>query len=268
LNPNRLITALLPCAAALLALTGPASALAQPAPARPLTVDVVATGGKLTDKLPDASALDLRLTLEEAGGHVFGIELLRERKFGADGGLLAASYTRVLAPDWVLAGTLTGGHGGPNWPNHRVDVELTTKWLQSKTLLTRVALYRAGYDNDRSDRGGRLSLVGYLPGTVVVEGGAIVNVSQPGRVDSTMPFFSATLGSAGVQYFSARVASGTEAYQALGGGAQLVNFRSRSLGLTWRRWLAPDWGYTLQGEAYHNPTYERLTLGGGLFMQF
>lgn len=256
--------------ATLLALAGN-HCLAQttaPAPTAPITVDVVASHGSLTAGLPDADALNVRGTWLLSGGDVARAELLRENKFGSQGGIVAVGYTKVLSPDWTVAGTLALGRGGANWARDRVDLELSRAWTEQRSLVTRVAVYRATFDGNRSDRGLRLGLAAYLPGTVVLEGGTALNISAPGAVHSSMPFVSATWGSDGQQYLSVRASSGTEAYQSIGAGQQLVGFKSRSLGLNWRRWMAPQWGFSAQAEQYHNPSYERSTLGVGLFAQW
>lgn len=106
------------------------------------------------------------------------------------------------------------------------------------------------------------------PFGAVLEGGIVFNVSDPGSVNSRMPYAAVTLGREGAQYISLRVASGSEAYQAIGTQAQLVDFDSTSVALNWRKWLGPRWGLSAQAEYYRNPTYKRRTLGGGLFVQF
>ena len=248
-----------------LALTGTAS-LAQPA--APFTVDLVASQGRLSAGLADAQAVNLRGTWLLAGGDVARAELLAEDKFDRRGGIAALGYTHVLSPDWLVAGTVARGHGGPNWANARVDLELSRSWGQARAVVTRVAVYKALFDANRSDSGLRLALVGYLPGSVVVEAGTTINVSEPGAVDSAMPFVAATWGRDGEQYVSVRASRGSEAYQALGANQQLVGFDSQSLGLNWRRWIGPRWGLTAQAEQYRNPTYRRLSLGVGAFAQW
>lgn len=234
----------------------------------PATLEAIYTHSHLTASQPRGEALNLRFTWEFDGGHVARAELLDERKFGSHGGLGGFSYSRVLTPDWIIAGTVLAGHGGLNWPNLRMDIEVTTKWTEQRNILTRLALYHASYDRDRSDRGLRISLVGYFPHSILVEGGVILNESNPGNVRSHMPFVAITYGQPGAQYLSLRISRGTEAYQAIGAGQELVDFKSRSVGVSWRRWMDRYWGFMAQAEHYHNPSYERITLGGGLFMQW
>ena len=232
------------------------------------TLELLGAYSHLNAGLPQGHAANARGTWVFANGDVARAEILDETKFGSHGGIVAAGYTRVLAADWILAGTLAAGRGGPNWANQRADVELSTKWGAGGWALTRVALYHARFDAGRSDQGLRLSVVAYLPASVVLEGGVIANRSQPGRVRSDMWFGSATWGTEGVQYASLRASSGGEAYQAIGAGQQLVDFHSRSAGFTWRRWVDRKWGFTASAERYSNPTYTRNSVGAGLFMQW
>jgi YaiO family outer membrane protein len=240
----------------------------QPQVQPPTTLELTGNQGQLTAGLPKARAVNLRGTWLLGGGRVAGVEVLDESKFGARGGVVAGSYTHVLNDDWYATGTAAWGRGGPNWANQRLDLDVATKWGAARDIVSHVALYGARFDAGRSDRGLRLSLVAYLPASTVIEGGVILNVSEPGSVRSQMPYASLTWGREGEQFVVLRLSSGTEAYQALGTAQQLVNFRSSSVGLTWRRWLGQQWGFIASAEGYRNPSYERRTLGAGLLVQF
>ena len=238
-----------------------------PAP-KTRSFDLIALRSSLTAQLPAGEAVNLRMTWDLEGGNALQGELLEERKFGAGGGVAALTYTQRLNEDWYASGTLALGHGGPNWANQRVDLQLSRKWLAQRQLVTSVALYGAGFDAGRSDRGARLSaaLYGDLP--TVTEVGITFNESHPGGVRSRMPYASAVFGHVGTQLLSLRFSSGREAYQSIGASSSLVDFHSRSLSATWRQWLAADWGFSAQGEFYRNPVYDRRTLGAGLFAQW
>nr|WP_315190524.1 YaiO family outer membrane beta-barrel protein [uncultured Albidiferax sp.] len=251
-----------------LALAMGAGASASEPSLPPITWDMQASHSQLSAGLPDGEALVVRATQAlPAGSHLLA-ELVQERKFGERGGTLALAYTGFLAPDWFATGTLVAGQGGPNWAKWRADLQVSTKWLDQRQLVTSGALYHAVFDGSRSDSGLRLSATWYLPASAVVEAGVTFNLSQPGSVHSHMPYAAVTWGREGQQYLSLRASSGTEAYQALGAAAQLVNFRSRSVAATWRQWIGPQWGITAQAEHYRNPTYQRQTLGLGLFAQW
>jgi YaiO family outer membrane protein len=245
-----------------------ALAQTQPEAPPPRTLEMSLSQGRLTAGLPDARAANVRGTWVFADGQVAGFEALEETKFDARGGVLAGNYTRTFGPDWYATATLALGHGGPNWAQQRVDLDVATKWGAARAVVIHLAVNGASYDNHRSDHGVRASVVAYLPGAVVLEGGILLNVSNPGAVNSHMPYASLTWGRAGVQYLSLRVSSGTEAYQALGASQQLVDFHSDSVALNWRRWVAPRWGFVLSAEQYRNPTYQRRTAGAGLLVQF
>ena len=261
-------TRLFPLALAALAALAAFACSAQAQPAAPLTVELVASHGRLSDGQPNAEALNLRSTWLRPGGDVLRAELLSERKFDKQGGVAALGYTAVLSPDWVAAGNLALGTGGPNWANQRADLELSRSWGPARALVTRAALYKAWFDDHRSDRGLRLALVAYLPASLVLEAGSILNLSEPGAVHSAMPFASVTWGRDGEQYLSLRAARGSEAYLSTVFGPQPVQFDSHSLALTWRRWVGPRWGFIVQAEQYANPSYRRSTLGAGLFSQW
>jgi YaiO family outer membrane protein len=217
--------------------------------------------------LPSGHATHLRGHWALGQDTVLNAELLSERKFDADGGLAAVGATRDLDADWFASATLGRGWGGPNWARHRIDASVSRKWGASRQFVTTLGGYRANFDAGRSDRGLRVSANYYLHHFVVFEGGVAFNTSHPGRVRSQMPYLAVTLGTPGLQLLSLRASRGSEAYQSVGTGAQLVDFDSQSFSLDWRTWLAPDWGVTVHAERYLNPGYSRTTVGGGLFLQ-
>lgn len=262
-------------AAALALASGPAVAQLEEvrtprpptAPTR-LTVEAIGAYSHLDAGQPDGNAFNLRLVADLPWGDTLNAELLDERKFGTRGGVAAAAYTRQLNRDWYAIGTFALGHGGPNWANSRIDIQASRKWLERQQLVTSAAVYGARYDAGRSDQGARLSAAWYGERPAVAEAGVVFNVSQPGSVNSAMPYVSAVFGSEGTQFLTVRATAGREAYQALGTEGQLVDFPSRSLGLLWRRWLAPDWGLSAFAELYHNPTYDRRSVGLGVFSRW
>lgn len=255
-------------AAILASLIGAGTAAAQTAASR-MTLDLIANQSSLTAGLPDGKALNLRAAWDMPSGNVLQAELLEERKFGQSGGVAAVAFTQPFDEAWYAIGSLALGHGGPNWANQKLELQLSHKWLAQRQLVTSLALYEAHFDAARNDRGSRLSITLYGSTPALVEAGVILNRSQPGRVRSTMPYASAVFGQHGTQLISLRASSGREAYQALGTlGGGLVDFHSRSLSANWRRWLAPGWGLSAQIELYRNPAYQRHTLGGGLFAQW
>lgn len=237
---------------------------------RPLrtTLETVGSAGHLSAGLAEAQALVLRGTWDFEGGNVLRLEALAENKFARRGGTNGIGFVKTLSPDWSVAANLALGHGGINWASSRVDVEASAKWGEARNIVTRAGLYHARFEGERSDRGLRLAVVDYLPNALVLEAGIILNVSEPGAVHSQMPFVSATVGQDGKHYVTLRLSSGSEAYQAVEVNRQLVDFDSQTLSLAWRRWVDRQWGLIVQAEHYRNPSYERTSLGAGLFRQW
>lgn len=237
-------------------------------PAQKLTVEVGSSRGRVTAGLGQVEANSVRGVWAFASGDVLNAEVLDERKFGLHGQVVALGGTKVLSPEWSVGGTLVSGQGGDAWARNRYDLELTKAWGPGHSLLTRAARYHARFDGNRADKGWRLSSTVYLSVPLVLEGGVTLNVSEPGAVRSHMPYLAATFGKDGEQYLVLRATRGTEAYQAVAAGAQLVDFKSNSLGLRWQYWLAPSYGLVVQGEHYRNPSYERKTVGMSGFAQW
>ncbi|MFM2402470.1 MAG: hypothetical protein RL223_350 [Pseudomonadota bacterium] len=232
------------------------------------TVDLLASGGRLSAGLGSTGAVSLRGVSRLDNGDLLRGELLRERKFGETGGIAGLGYTRQIHPDHALTATVSRGQGGLSWARMRGDLELASTWGPARNLVTRMAVYRARYDSQRSDTGLRLGLAVYMPGGLALEGGVTYNRSQPGSVGTAMPFVAATLGQEGDRIVSLRVAHGREGWQPIGEGLSVQDFTSTTVGLNWRQWLASDWGVLAQAEYYRNPTYHRTTLGAGLFGQW
>lgn len=235
------------------------------------TIELMHTASRLTGPYDNGRAEQLRGSWLLQGGHVLRGELVDEQRFGESGGLAALGYTHVFSPQWNATAAVSAGHGGPIWPNRRVDLDLSRAWGEKLDFVTRVGRYDARYGGGRSDGGWRLAAAVYLPGGWVAEAGTVLNTSQPGHVRSRMPFIALTTGQEGQRYLSLRVAQGREAYQAVGEQRQIADFASRSVTLAGRLWLSPLWGLTAQAEHYINRSsggYERLSVGAGLFYQW
>ena len=263
-TPTRLLALLLTSAAC---TAHAQTAEPTPAPARRGQIEVTQQQSRYSAGLPTGRATNLRGNWALGQDTVLNAELLSERKFDANGGVAAIGATRNLDADWFASASLTHGWGGPNWARNRIDASVSRKWGATRQFVTTLGGYRANFDAGRSDRGLRVSANYYINHFVVLEGGASFNTSYPGKVRSQMPYLAVTLGSEGLQYLSVRASRGSEAYQSVGAGAQLVDFDSQSLRIDWRYWMAPDWGVSLHAERYLNPSYQRTTLGGGLFLQ-
>lgn len=230
------------------------------------SIELVGSQSRLSSGLPNGSAANLRATWSPRGGTLLAAEALSEKKFGESGGLAGLGVTQDVGEDWFGSAAVLGGWGGVNWAAQKLDLSLSRKWGARRQFVTTLGGYRARFDGGRSDSGLRLSATHYVNASLVLDAGVALNRSQPGAVYSRMPWFAATWGSEGWQYVSLRVSRGSEAWQPLVGGAQIVDFKSSSVGIDWRRWIDPGWGVVLRAEHYTNPSYHRNTLGAGVFM--
>lgn len=251
-----------------IALAGAAAlaVLAPPAAARD-TLEIGAGTSRYSAGLPDGRSAHLRGSWALGSGTVLNAELLGERKFDADGGIVAAGVTKTIDADWFAGAALAGGWGGPNWNRSRIDASVSRKWGTERRWVTTLGGYHARFDAGRSDSGLKISATYYAQSFGVLELGATLNRSRPGNVSSTMPWLAVTLGVPGEQTLALRVSHGREAWLALGDTVQPVDFSSTTIGADWRWWIAPDWGVVLRAERYLNPSYRRTTLGGGVFVQ-
>ncbi|HMX12316.1 MAG TPA: YaiO family outer membrane beta-barrel protein [Burkholderiaceae bacterium] len=230
------------------------------------SIELVGSQSRLSAGLPNGSAANLRATWSPRGGTLLAAEAMSEKKFGESGGLAGLGVTQDFDERWYGSLTGLGGWGGVNWASQRLDASLARKWGARQQLVTTLGGYRARFGGGRSDSGLRLSATHYTSESLVFDAGIAFNRSQPGAVHSRMPWLAGTYGREGWQYLSLRVAHGSEAWQPLTSGTQIVDFDSTTVSLDWRRWIEPSWGFVLRAEHYRNPSYHRNTLGAGVFM--
>lgn len=230
------------------------------------SIELVGSQNRLSAGLPNGSAANLRATWSPRGGTLLAAEAMSEKKFGESGGLAGLGVTQDFDERWYGSLTGLGGWGGVNWASQRLDASLARKWGARQQLVTTLGGYWARFGGGRSDSGLRLSATHYTSESLVFDAGIAFNRSQPGAVHSRMPWLAGTYGREGWQYLSLRVAHGSEAWQPLTSGTQIVDFDSTTVSLDWRRWIEPSWGFVLRAEHYRNPSYHRNTLGAGVFM--
>jgi hypothetical protein len=56
-------------------------------------------------------------------------------------------------------------------------------------------------------------------------------------------------------YLTVRSGFGKEAFQLIGPTVVLSDFPSQTLTVTWRQWLATNWGINLVADFYYSPAY-------------
>jgi YaiO family outer membrane protein len=247
-------------------------AAAQSAPARvdPVRhVDLLVDYHDVSGGFGDWASLGMRLILpasEAPARTVWQIEGLWRRAFGDAGAYASVAVQQALGGDWLAHLAVGSGGGEFIFPDARVDISLSRKWLSRQQLLTTVGAGMVDAKQGYRDRSAFASVAWYVVPGLVIEGGARRNRSLPGAVTSTRAFGALTLGTERRRYVVLRGSAGDEGYQLIGPRAALVTFSSREAGISWREWLGRDWGAFVQGERYTNPHYDRTGMTGGVFV--
>lgn len=199
------------------------------------------------------------------GTHLLGGEIATMERFGESGRFIGLSDTITLHPDWFATVSVGAGDGAAYLPDHRIDAFINHKLLDSRRLVATLGTgyYRA--PDQHTDRHLSLGATYYFDAPWVLQGEVRFNESSPGQVRTRQQFIAATWGRDKQTQVVARHGWGDEGYQAIGGGASLVNFSSRQSQLSVRHWLGPQWGVSLGLERYSNPFYTRKGATVSLF---
>ena len=199
---------------------------------------------------------------------VWQVEGVWRRAFGDEGQFVSAGFQHAFSPDWLASMSAGAGSGDFIFPDARLDVALSRKWLSRRQLVTTIGGTMVDAKRGYHDQGTFVSAALYALPAMVVEGGARWNRSTPGDVTSTRAFGAVTLGTERRRWIVARGSTGNEGYQLVGPVATLERFNSHEASVSWREWLGRNWGVLLQGEHYTNPHYERTGVTGGFFIHW
>lgn len=199
------------------------------------------------------------------GDHVVQGEVAATRRFHESGAFLVLSDAYTFNADWYGSVAVGAGDGAFYLPRYRVDASLSRKMLEDRRLVGTLGLgyYRA--PDGHTDRIVTLNGVYYFTSPWIAEAGVRFNSSNPGSVRTRQQFLAATWGRDKQDLVSARHTWGSEGYQTLAEGTQLVNFRSRETTLSWRHWFNPRTGVLIGAVRYTNPLYRRSGINLGLF---
>ncbi|MEG0974352.1 MAG: YaiO family outer membrane beta-barrel protein [Comamonas sp.] len=198
-------------------------------------------------------------------------ELASQRHFNERGTVGALSLTHTLSPLWYM--TAGASSGSADFHNkYRADLGIYRKWTETQQWVSGLSVMRsASRDNVHRDTGATMSLAYYSTNRWVAEGGVVYNRSNPGSVDGFRGFGALTLGAEKQHYLTARIDHGKEGYlptSAIAVNGDRVGFQSTEFSLTWRHWLAQNWGYVVGGQYYRNPYYNRKGISAAVFFDF
>jgi len=202
------------------------------------------------------------------GKNIWDAEINGQRQFGDAGVYFAVGDTYNFNSDWYGALTVGSSAGGFFWPRFRTDAFINKKWLERKQWITTAGFAYIAAKDPHRDHNFFLGSTYYFEKPWIVEGGVYFNVSHPGAVLAPAGFVAVTQGRDKKQYVTVRAGFGEEAYQLIGPSATISQFNSGTLTITWRKWIAPGWGFNAVGDYYHNPAYDRGGTSFGFFKEF
>lgn len=195
-------------------------------------------------------------------------EVTRQDRYGDAGWFFSGGLTHTFSENWY--GDLFLGASSKCFflPKYRTDAFIHRKLLPAKQLIATAGF---GYDRGKDIHSAyRFYTEGtyYLRPAWVLQGGVTWNRSMPGAVLGHTQYFAVTQGHEKQHYIALRAEYGREAYQIVSPQTVLVNFPVRDASLTWRQWLAPNWGINTSLEYYINPLYHRVGGTVGVFLEF
>ena len=222
----------------------------------------------LSSGYPDWNGQFVRGVLHSDEKNTWRSEIVNLSEFGDTGTLFALGNTHDIDEKWFSSASVSTSSGGFFLPELRLDVAINRKWLERLNLVTTVGVTRVNAKDTHQDNSVLLAASYYFVQPWVIEGGVLVNHSDPGGVTSNSQFVAFTYGQEKHRIISLRYGFGEEAYQVVAQGTTLVNFNSDVLTMTWREWLTSNRGFQIRTEAYHNPSYDRNGIELSFFQDF
>ena|ERR1051326_2218436 len=204
----------------------------------------------------------------QAGNDIWSGEVNGQHEFGDSGVYFAAGDTHTFNSDWYGALTVGSSAGGFFWPRFRTDAFINKKWLLRKQWITTAGFTYVVSKDPHRDHNFYLGTTYYFEKPWIVETGMYFNISHPGAVFAPAGFAAVTQGRDKHQYITVRAGYGEEAYQLIGPSADISQFNSGTLTITWRKWIGEAWGFNAVGDYYHNPFYDRGGSSFGIFKDF
>ena len=222
----------------------------------------------LSEGLDNWYGVALRGSWQQNANNIWEGEILHENEYNTWGTYFVAGVTHIFNEDWYGSMYIGAGDGAFFFPKFRIDAFINRKLLADKNL---VATLGVGYEEAQqvnSDERIYLGASYYFEIPLEVEGGVWFNKSEPGPVRSNRYRVAATYGRPFERYLIAEFDWGREAYQFISEDVALVDFNSQMLTLTWREWMARNWGFALRGQLYWSDEYNRQGIEINVFKHY
>ncbi|QEM68230.1 YaiO family outer membrane beta-barrel protein [Geobacter sp. FeAm09] len=199
---------------------------------------------------------------------VFLFDFLAQNAFRDDGIYGSVVDMHTWSEDWYSQVAVGTGSGQFYFPDIRGDASLSKKWLPSRNLITTLGGGFSKAKDVHCDMYLLASITAYFPRVFIVEAGTRITWSNPGEVRSERGFGVVTYGADHNRYVTLRYEGGKEGYQAIGSSTFIVDFTSQEASLSWREWIAKNYGTVTKIEYYNNPFYSRTGLTFGVFYEW
>lgn len=223
----------------------------------------------LTNDYGNWKGVSVNGSWQQNENNVWVAELLRESEYGAWGTYASAGLTHTFNEDWYGSLFLGASDSGAFFfPKLRVDAFINRKLLKDKSLVATLGLGYSKAHQVNEDNSLYLGASYYFAQPYMIEGGIRFNRSKPGPENSNRYRVAVTYGQEFKRYLIAEYDWGTEAYQYITNTVAIMDFNSRILTLTWREWLAKDWGFALRGEFYQSDEYDRTGVEISVFKHY
>jgi YaiO family outer membrane protein len=226
----------------------------------------LAGGAHANSSYPDGDMMSLRLRHDSPANVWYGA-VTRESRFGDAGWTGSLANTHVFNEDWYSFVSVAAGRAAFFVPRYRLDAQLARKFGEARRWVGVLSAGSSAAQDEHRDAGAGIGLIHYLPMYVILEGAVYWNRSNPGHVIARRQLLAATWFRPRRHQLSARVSTGSEAYQLTGGEAVLIDFKSTDAVLSWQRWVSASLGFTTSLEYYTNPTYRRSGVTVSVFKQ-
>lgn len=250
-------------------LTNPASAdELQELPAQRNWVELTGIYHSVSNNYGDWKGAEARAGIPVGRNDFFYLDFLAQETFGDSGVYGVVANTHLWNEDWYTHLAVGSGTGDFYFPDVSVAGSVSRKWLPSRQLITTLG---GGYTDSKDghhDFSLLTSVTVYLFDQFIAEGGARITWSNPGSVQTARGFGVLTYGSDRNRFVTLRYEGGKEGYQPIGSTTTIVDFSSNEVSLSWREWVASNWGPVAKVSYYDNPYYSRTGATFGFFYEW
>jgi YaiO family outer membrane protein len=191
----------------------------------------------------------------------------RVQEFGATGYLFEGGIDRDLTDTWDV-GLNLGGSSSFFLQRFTAGISASKRWFNSEKFVTTFeGSYERWQDVHRDYLWG-VEAAYQFERPWAVKAGVDIDASTPGNVVTESQYVAIRQGREKKHLITLRGQFGREGYKVIGPTTSISNFHSYDISLNLRQWVGSDWGFTVSGDYYSNPSYQARGITVGLFKEF